>query len=85
MMDPIMMTGLIAGALTTLSFLPQVIRSWKLKETRDLSMAMLISFAAGVCIWIIYGIWVNSFPVILANIVTFALVIILVFLKLKYH
>ncbi len=83
-MDTIVLVGYIAGALTTLSFVPQVIRAWKLKETRDLSLSMLLLFALGVLLWTFYGIWTGSMPVILANVITFILVLILLGMKITY-
>ncbi len=84
-MDAIVITGYIAGTLTTISFIPQVVRAWKLKETRDISLAMLLLFAAGIFLWTFYGIWVNSLPIIAANVITFLLIIVLLALKMKYH
>ena len=69
-MDTIALAGYLAGTLTTISFVPQVIRTWKLKETKDFSLAMLLLFAAGMLLWTVYGIWINSFPIIAANIIT---------------
>jgi MtN3 and saliva related transmembrane protein len=83
-MDTIALVGYIAGALTTLSFVPQVARAWKLKETRDLSLAMLLLFAAGILLWTFYGIWTGSMPIILANVVTFVLIIVLLGMKIRY-
>jgi MtN3 and saliva related transmembrane protein len=83
-MDTIALVGYIAGALTTLSFVPQVARAWKLKETRDLSLAMLLLFAAGILLWTFYGIWTGSMPIILANVVTFVLIIVLLGMKVRY-
>lgn len=83
-MDTIVLVGYIAGALTTLSFVPQVIRAWNLKETRDLSLAMLILFALGVLLWTLYGIWTGSMPVIAANVITFVLILVLLWMKVKY-
>jgi MtN3 and saliva related transmembrane protein len=83
-MDTIILVGYIAGALTTLSFVPQVIRAWNLKETRDLSFAMLILFALGVLLWTLYGIWTGSMPVIAANTITFVLILVLLWMKIKY-
>jgi MtN3 and saliva related transmembrane protein len=83
-MDTIVIVGYIAGALTTLSFVPQVIKAWRMKETRDLSLAMLVLFAIGVILWTLYGIWVGSLPIITANFITFALILVLVGLKLWY-
>ena len=84
-MDPVILTGYIAGTLTTISFVPQVLRAWKLKETRDLSLAMLLLFAAGILLWTLYGIWMASLPIIAANVMTFMLLLILIWLKITYH
>ena len=81
----IVIVGYIAGALTTLSFVPQVIRAWKLRETRDLSLAMLLFFAAGVLLWTLYGIWTGSMPIIAANVITFFLILILLWMKIRYQ
>lgn len=84
-MDTLVIIGYIAGALTTISFVPQVLRAWKLKETRDLSLAMLLLFAAGILLWTVYGIWTGSLPIIAANVITFFLILILLGLKIRYH
>lgn len=83
-MDTIVLIGYIAGTLTTISFVPQVARAWKLKETRDLSFAMLLLFALGVLLWALYGIWIGSMPVIAANVITFILILVLLWMKIKY-
>ena len=83
-MDTIVIVGYIAGVLTTISFVPQVIRAWNLKETRDISLAMLILFAAGIFLWTCYGIWTESPPIIMANVITFVLILILLGLKIWY-
>lgn len=84
-MDTIVIVGYIAGALTTLSFVPQVAKAWKMKETRDISLAMLVLFAIGVFLWTLYGLWVDSLPIIAANMVTFALILVLLGLKVRYR
>lgn len=83
-MDTIVLVGYIAGTLTTLSFVPQVFRAWRLKETRDLSSAMLLLFALGVLLWTLYGFRTGSMPIIAANIVTFVLILVLLGMKIKY-
>jgi len=83
-MDTIVIVGYVAGALTTISFVPQVVKAWKMRETRDLSLAMLVLFAVGVILWTLYGIWVGSLPIIAANIITFTLILVLLGLKLWY-
>ena len=84
-MDNIVLIGYIAGTLTTVSFVPQVIRSWKLKETRDISLAMLVLFALGVILWTVYGIWIGSLPIIAANTVTLGLILFLLWMKIKFR
>jgi MtN3 and saliva related transmembrane protein len=84
-MDATVLIGYMAGTLTTVSFLPQVIRSWKTRSTHDISFKMLILFAIGMLLWTIYGIWINSMPIIAANVITFALVAVLVAMKVKYN
>ncbi|WP_321505922.1 SemiSWEET transporter [uncultured Methanoregula sp.] len=83
-MDTIVLVGYIAGILTTISFIPQVARAWRLKETRDLSLAMLLLFSAGVLLWALYGFWVSSLPIIAANVITFVLILVLLWLKFRY-
>lgn len=83
-MDTTIMVGYIAGTLTTISFLPQVIRTWELRSTRDFSFAMLILFGLGMLLWTVYGIWIGSLPIILANVITFFLVTFLVAMKVRY-
>ncbi|MGD0079133.1 MAG: SemiSWEET transporter [Methanoregula sp.] len=84
MMDTIGLVGYLAGALTTIAFVPQVVKAWKLGETRDLSLAMLVLFGIGILLWTVYGLWVASMPIISANLITFVLVIVLLGLKIRY-
>lgn len=75
--------GYIAAFLTTVSFLPQVLRVVMTKQTRDISRNMYIMFFLGVLLWFVYGILKSDFPIILANIVTIFFVSIILFYKLK--
>jgi MtN3 and saliva related transmembrane protein len=84
-MDTTIMVGYIAGTLTTVSFVPQVVRSWRLRETKDISLLMIFLFAIGDFLWMLYGIWTGSAPIIVANLVTFGLVLFLLGMKLRYH
>ncbi len=83
-MDSIVIVGYIAGALTTISFVPQMIKAWRMRETRDLSLAMLVLFGIGILLWTIYGFWVDSLPIIVANVTTFVLILVLLGLKFRY-
>ena len=76
--------GLIAATITTLSFIPQVVRIWKLKETRDISLLMFVILGIGIFLWIIYGFLLRDLPLILANSITFIFVLVILFFKFKY-
>lgn len=76
--------GLIASVFSIAAFIPQVIRTWKTKKAEDLSMSMLVAFISGTLLWFVYGLLINSLPVIVANLVISILVIILMMLKLRY-
>lgn len=83
-MNVVTALGLLAGTLTTVAFLPQVVHTWKTKSAKDLSLPMLLSFTTGVLCWLIYGIWIDSLPVMLANGITLVLAGANLVLKLKY-
>lgn len=76
--------GFIAGAITTISFVPQVIRVYRNKSGRDVSAWMMLLLAAGTLLWLIYGIMIGGVPIIAANAVTFTLVVVIFILKLYY-
>lgn len=73
--------GLFAGTCTTLSFLPQVIRTLRTRHARDLSAAWLLIFGLGTACWLVYGIFRSDVAVAGANGVTFLLVLILIVAK----
>lgn len=83
-MDGAMVLGLAAGTLTTAAFVPQLLKAWRSKSTGDLSWGMLVTFSTGVLLWLIYGVWIDSLPVILANAVTLLLQAGIVSLKIKH-
>ena len=76
--------GTIAGTLCTISFVPQVIRIAKNKNTRDISLATFLIFACGVTTWLIYGIFIREWPVIIANAVTLLLTLVIIAMKIRY-
>lgn len=83
-MDYIIGIGLLAAVLTTLAFLPQVIKVWKLKETRDLSLSTFLMFTLGVLLWLVYGIVKKDIAIIIANALTFILALVILGFKIKY-
>ncbi len=82
-MDAVTLLGLSAGGLTTVSFLPQVIKTWRSKSASDISYGMFTLFSSGVLLWLLYGIALAAPPIIIANAVT--LVLALTILVLKFH
>lgn len=83
-MQVITIIGLVAGALNTFCYLPQVIKIWKTKQTRDLSLAMYLILTTGTILWFIYGLALNQAPIYLANGVALLLTISIVYLKIRY-
>ena len=77
--------GYFSAFLTTIAFVPQALHSWKTHDLSGVSLPMYSLFTAGVLGWIIYGLKIGSWPVILANIVTLLLACIVLGLKLKHR
>lgn len=75
--------GFLAGLLTTLAFVPQVIRTWRRRSADDLSLGMLITFTAGVALWLGYGLALGALPIVAANAFTLVLSLVLLALKLR--
>jgi MtN3 and saliva related transmembrane protein len=84
-MTLITLLGLLAGTLTTISFVPQLLKTWRTKSAKDMSLPMLISFCAGVLLWLVYGILLQAPPIILANFITLVLALMILGLKLYYE
>ncbi|MDH4058343.1 MAG: SemiSWEET transporter [Cyclobacteriaceae bacterium] len=76
--------GLFAGSLTTIAFLPQVLKTWKSRSAKDLSLGMFSIFTLGVILWLAYGIIINDLPIIVANLVTLILASTLLVWKLRW-
>ncbi len=74
--------GYLAAILTTLSYLPQVLRVILTRQTRDISRNMYILQGIGVLLWLIYGIALSNLPIILANLVTLVSVSIILYYKI---
>lgn len=77
--------GSVAAMLTMFGFAPQVIKMLRTKSVGDLSLPMLFQFSAGVFLWLLYGIHLQDFIIIVANLVTFIIVIIAIILYLVYN
>jgi len=77
--------GFAAGTLTTFSFVPQVHKAWRSRSCNDLSLGMLLAFGTGVLLWLIYGLLLWASPIIWANAITLALIVVLLVLKARYR
>ena len=77
--------GFLAALLTTIAFLPQLYKTWQTKSADDVSLVMLILFLTGLICWIIYGLKINSVPILVANVVTFIFNFSILILKLSYN
>ena len=81
--QPFEFIGLLAGILTTGAFIPQVLKIWKTQSTKDISVSMYLVMITGVVLWLIYGVYIESFSIIVSNIVAFSLQLTILILKLK--
>tara|TARA_B100001093_G_scaffold474667_1_gene499550 strand:- start:336 stop:581 length:246 start_codon:yes stop_codon:yes gene_type:complete len=76
--------GFFAAFCTTIAFLPQAIKVYKTKSTKDISLLMFLIFTIGVLSWLLYGFVINDLPVILANAVTLILSLFILLYKIKF-
>ena len=83
-MISITILGLAAATITTIAALPQVIKTLKLKETKDISLLMYIFLCLGMLLWLIYGLIIKNTPIIFANSIALILNLTVLSLKLKY-
>ncbi len=83
-MTSIQLLGLAAGTITSITFLPQVIKIWKTKSAKDLSIAMLLLVILGVSIWLIYGILVKDIAIIYTNSMVLAMGLLMLYFKYRF-
>lgn len=76
--------GSIAAVCTTVAFLPQAIKVIKTKHTKDIALGMYIILVIGICLWLIYGILIHRWPIIISNAITFVLAATILVYKLIY-
>jgi MtN3 and saliva related transmembrane protein len=76
--------GLVASALSSLTFMPQVYRAWKTKSVDDLSLAMMLFVFFSTILWLIYGFGRGALPVIICNGIIFLLSIVLIYFKFSF-
>jgi MtN3 and saliva related transmembrane protein len=75
--------GYAAGFLTTLAFLPQVVKTVRYGSTKDISLGMYVLLCAGIALWIGYGLWLGAIPVVLANGITLVFAGVVLFCKIR--
>ena len=83
-MASIEILGLVAGTITSVTFLPQVVKIWQTKSAKDLSLMMLLLLMLGVVLWLIYGLVIMSAAIIYTNSMVLAMSLIMLFFKLKF-
>lgn len=76
--------GYLAASLTTVAFLPQVVRIWRTRSARDVSLPTFVLFTTGVALWLVYGLLLTAWPIIAANVVTLVLALLILALKLRF-
>jgi MtN3 and saliva related transmembrane protein len=83
-MEAVEIIGLVAGLLTTMSFVPQAWKIYRTKSARDVSLHMFLAFSVGVALWLVYGLIKKDLAIVVANVVTLALAAWIVVMKLRY-
>jgi MtN3 and saliva related transmembrane protein len=78
------MVGLAAALFTTTAFLPQVVRAWRTRSTRDLSYGTFVTYAVGLAMWFAYGMMIRDVPLMLSNGTTLLLALTIIGLKIRH-
>ena len=77
--------GFVAAFCTTTAFIPQLVRVLRLRSARDISLGTFLLFSVGVLLWLLYGIYIGSKPVIASNCVSLGLSISILILKIRFE
>lgn len=77
--------GSIAAFLTTASFVPQALHTFRTKDVRGISLGMYSVFTVGVALWLVYGWMLGEIPIVVANAITLSLALAILIMKLRYH
>ena len=76
--------GSVAAALTTLSFVPQAFKTFQTRDVSGISLGMYTAFTLGVALWLVYGVLIGAWPIIIANAVTLVLALAILVMKLRF-
>jgi MtN3 and saliva related transmembrane protein len=79
------LVGTLAAVLTTASFVPQAWHTFRTRDVSGISLGMYCVFAAGVALWLVYGLLLGAWPIVAANGITLALAIAILAMKLRYR
>ncbi|MEJ3960137.1 SemiSWEET transporter [Brachymonas sp. G13] len=79
------LAGYAAATLTTISFVPQALHSWRTRDVAGISLGMYSLFTLGVALWLAYGLWLHSWPMVIANSITLLLASMILDLKIRYR
>ncbi|WP_320674543.1 SemiSWEET transporter [Prochlorococcus sp. MIT 1341] len=82
--SPVDSLGLVAGCLTTIAFLPQILKTYRSRSAEDVSYSMFILFSLGVALWGVYGWEIHANPVIISNLITFVLALSVLLMKVIF-
>jgi MtN3 and saliva related transmembrane protein len=76
--------GLGAACCTTIAYVPQVVKTWRTRSTKDISLSMFLVMVTGIALWLLYGLSIGDIPLIASNIITLGLTATILYLKLKH-
>ena len=82
-MSAVTAIGLLAAVLTTIAFVPQVVKTWRTQSTDDISLGMFSILVTGIAAWLLYGVLIGDLPLVLANAVTLLLAGTILFFKIR--
>ena len=77
--------GYCAAVLTTASFVPQVWHTFRTRDVRGISLGMYSAFTVGIACWLVYGLLLGAWPIVVANVITLALTVAILVMKLRYR
>ena len=77
--------GTLAAVLTTSSFVPQVLHTFRTKDVSSISLGMYSAFTLGVGLWLVYGLLLDAWPIVIANAITVSLATCILVMKLRYR
>jgi MtN3 and saliva related transmembrane protein len=84
-MSGVTFIGYLAAILTTTAFVPQAMRAWRTRSTKDISLLMLLMLTVGIFLWLVYGILTHDAPLIAANLITGFLAASILYFKIRYR